>query len=532
MSASSRVLVLTAGAVLTFTVLGNAWVADDAYITFRSVEQLWAGHGPRWNPHERVQVFTHPLWFGVLTLGRSLSSDLFLVALGASVIAMAAVAWATVRLSSHAAVGAAALLALASSRAVVDYASSGLENALAAALVAASVGVVVRATPQHAKPRWSVLPLAILTGFLACTRHDLAIVVAPSLVACAWQSARHVGWSRVARHLGLGSLPFVAWTAFAVVYYGFPFPNTAYAKLLTGLSSAELARQGIVYVADFVTRDPAGAVLLASGLVAALARRHTVWLGLGLAAYVVYVVRIGGDFMSGRFFMVPIVASVALLAATATRVRLTVAAALALATLALVRPVGPMRVAVTGAVPEESWRSGIADEKAFHFPIASLRAWWHRDPTRPFPDHESTTKGRALAASATRVTVAINIGFLGYAAPLDVSIVDVLALSDPLLARRPTGRPFRVGHYWRLPPDGYVDSVRTGTNRLTDPALRAYYDDLRLATAGPLFTWTRWQAIARLNTNPPPPWSDRDIPRLENVPPEWFARPELMAEPQ
>ena len=31
----------------------NAWVADDAYIAFRSVEQLFAGHGPRWNMDER-----------------------------------------------------------------------------------------------------------------------------------------------------------------------------------------------------------------------------------------------------------------------------------------------------------------------------------------------------------------------------------------------------------------------------------------------------------------------------------------------
>jgi arabinofuranosyltransferase len=275
-----------------------------------------------------------------------------------------------------------------------------------------------------------------------------------------------------------------------------------------------------------------GAALLVAGIVVALRRRHTVWLGLGLLAYVAYVVRIGGDFMSGRFFMVPIVASVMLLVTAVPRGRLTLGAAGVLAALSLVEPTGPMRVAWSGAVPEEPWRSGIADEKAFHFPLTSARAWWRRDPSRPFPDHDLTAKGLAFATSADRVTVAINIGFLGYAAPLDLRIVDVLALSDPLLARRPTGRPFRIGHYWRIPPDGYVDSVRTGANRLTDPALRAYYDDLRLVTQGPLFTWARWRAIARLNTSPPPPWTDRDVPRLEDVPAEWFARPELMAQPR
>lgn len=40
--------------------LKNAWVGDDAYILFCSLEQLLDGNGPRWNPHERVQVFTSP----------------------------------------------------------------------------------------------------------------------------------------------------------------------------------------------------------------------------------------------------------------------------------------------------------------------------------------------------------------------------------------------------------------------------------------------------------------------------------------
>jgi arabinofuranosyltransferase len=531
MPASSRLLLLAAVAVLAATVLGNAWVAEDAYITFRSIEQLWAGHGPRWNPHERVQAFTHPLWYLVLAAGRGVSRDLYIVALAGSFAATAAVAWLAIRLSRNALVGAAALVALASSRAVIDYSTSGLENALAAALMAASVGVVTRRDSSAPGVATHVLPLATLAGLLACTRHDLMLLVAPSLAVAAWRSSRDVGWRAVAGRLLLGCSPILVWTAFSVVYYGFPFPNTAYAKLQTGLTATELARQGREYVIDLVVRDPAGAVLLVAGTASALARRHTFWLGVGLLTYVAYAVGIGGDFMSGRFFMVPIVASVILLAAAATRARLTLGAALGLATLSLLQPTAPIRVALTGVVPAEPWRSGIADEKAFYFPFTSARAWWRRDRTRPFPDHASTATGVALASSADRVTVAINIGFAGYVAPLNLPIIDVLALSDPLLARRPAGRPSRVGHYWRLPPEGYVESVRTGTNRLTDARLRPYYDDLRLVTDGPLFTRARWRAIVRLNATPPP-WTDRDVPRLEDVPPEWLSRPELMAEPR
>jgi DNA-binding MarR family transcriptional regulator len=43
-------------------VVRTAWVADDAFITFRTVHNALDGYGLRWNPAERVQTYTHPLW--------------------------------------------------------------------------------------------------------------------------------------------------------------------------------------------------------------------------------------------------------------------------------------------------------------------------------------------------------------------------------------------------------------------------------------------------------------------------------------
>ena len=79
--------------VVAFTIavgvfLKNAWVAEDAYILFRSIEQLFAGNGPIWNPHERVQVYTSPLWYWVVALSRLFYSDLYL-----NVIIVSLVLW-------------------------------------------------------------------------------------------------------------------------------------------------------------------------------------------------------------------------------------------------------------------------------------------------------------------------------------------------------------------------------------------------------------------------------------------------------
>src|SRR5688500_13451644 len=57
-------------ALLTFyslLVIRNAWISDDAFITFRSIENFLAGYGMGFNPFVRVQAFTHPLWMLVLS---------------------------------------------------------------------------------------------------------------------------------------------------------------------------------------------------------------------------------------------------------------------------------------------------------------------------------------------------------------------------------------------------------------------------------------------------------------------------------
>src|SRR5262245_57547519 len=82
----NQTLVCFAVCFLLAVILNSAWVTEDAYITFRSIEQLFAGNGPRWNPHERVQVFTHPLWFILLSFWRVVSSNLYIGAIVLSLV--------------------------------------------------------------------------------------------------------------------------------------------------------------------------------------------------------------------------------------------------------------------------------------------------------------------------------------------------------------------------------------------------------------------------------------------------------------
>gem|GEM_PF-4554271 len=70
----------------SYVYLRNAWVGDDAYITFRTIDNLLAGHGLTWNVDERVQVFTHPLWMLLMVLLRWVTGEFYYTVLALSFV--------------------------------------------------------------------------------------------------------------------------------------------------------------------------------------------------------------------------------------------------------------------------------------------------------------------------------------------------------------------------------------------------------------------------------------------------------------
>jgi arabinofuranosyltransferase len=484
--------------------LKNAWAADDAYITFRSVEQLLAGHGPRWNPHERVQAFTHPLWFVAVTAARVALGDVYLAALATSLACVLAAVWRMRRFFDGWAAWLVAVGVLLSSKAFVDFAASGLENPLSTFLVA--VFLTLLASPAEAGdvPR-KAMRLTLAFGLALTCRHDLATLLA---APWAWWLLRHraAPLAPLARAVLSGLGPIVVWTAFSVVYYGFPFPNTAYAKLAAAPPGGLMWSQGAAYFRDSLQRDPMTLAVIAAGLAAGASRRDAAGraVAAGVACNLLYVLRIGGDFMSGRFFTSALVASLWLLARSSwplLRARSSpLAAAALLAAYNLLAPGAPWRPvrgdATQGAIP----RNRIVDEITWYYHGSSLLDRVRRGPGEPFPRHPWFVAGLAFAASPQRITVRQTIGYFGFAARLDQIVVDHHAIADPFLARLPVlWGTWRPGHLLRDLPAGYGASLRDGVNRLTEPAQRALYDDVVLVTRGPLFTSARWRAIVRLN---------------------------------
>jgi arabinofuranosyltransferase len=116
------------------------------------------------------------------------------------------------------------------------------------------------------------------------------------------------------------------------------------------------------------------------------------------------------------------------------------------------------------------------------------------------PPYRGALLGRAFARSNAPLAIENEVGFFGYFAG-EKPVIDLWALSDPLLARIPfrPGKRFRVGHYKRELPSGYAESRITGKNLISDPQMAQLYERVRRVVSGPIFTWQRFQAIAELH---------------------------------
>ncbi len=77
---------------------------------------------------------------------------------------------------------------------------------------------------------------------------------------------------------------------------------------------------------------------------------------------------------------------------------------------------------------------------------------------------------------------------------------DNYGLGDALISKLPSIKtnPWRVGHTTREVPEGYKESLITGTNMIEDPSLHQYYDILLFVTRGKLWSVDRIKAAVNM----------------------------------
>ncbi|MBC7171368.1 MAG: hypothetical protein H5U40_03015, partial [Polyangiaceae bacterium] len=407
----------------------HAWVTEDAYITLRTVDNLVSGFGLTWNVGERVQAFTHPLWMFVLAGFYAVTHEAYLTTVAVSAAVSVAALWVLgFRVARAPIAGFVAIMALCFARYFIDFSTSGLENPLTHLLFGLFAWLLARGPMSRA----SVFGLAALGGLMSLNRLDTTLLYAPALAYAIVRAHRAgIGLRPMSVTVLLAFAPLIAWEIFSVIYYGFPFPNTAYAKLGTGIAGWQAAAQGLLYLLDSAMRDPAMiALLLGSiGLVATTREPVPSAIVAGVLLYVVYVVRVGGDFMAGRFLTAPLYAAIA--AVLSSRI----AAPPAWGSLLLVIPALVFSVASVGLVVTPSERgvapNGVADERQFYLDTLALAKVTRNqaDPESGWLRDGQRSRTQASRAGARHVVTTVNVGLTGYGAGPMVHIVDRLALT-------------------------------------------------------------------------------------------------------
>ncbi len=502
----ARALSIAAAALAVVAVgfvLWRAWVCDDAFITFRHVVHCLSGHGPVFNVGERVQGFTHPLWFLLLLAGAALF-DVYAVAVTLGLVLTAALVALLVRLyrgRRQALLAlAAAVIILLGSRAFVEYQTSGLETSLTNALVVALLGAALRhaASPSDPPP---VGMLTLLGSLLLMTRPDHLMISGPVLAWALVQAVRRRG-RRPLMRVGAALLPMLLWYAFATIYYGSPLPNTAYAKVALPLPVA--AAKGRHYVRDYAAHEPIHAGLTACVLVVGaaaalpgLVRRRPgaalqACVMLGLWLQFAYVIGVGGDFMRGRFLVSTVVGATAagiFLLQARLPVRepgrpLCAALAAVGIVLAGVSSLYDARPRV-GSQEAIDAAGGIADEWAWYAGPWNGPRFRPPETYRGNPFTPLWVRVGGLAARYSEQIGPITItwqamGVLPYHAGPKVHVIDVYGLTDAFIARCPAERDSRIGHIEHDVPAAYLES-RGVLNMLPDWGRRMEAMDPHLA---------------------------------------------------
>ncbi len=498
MSRLSGKVVATLFIVLFLAVLlRNAWLGDDAYITFRTVDNFINGYGLTWNTAERVQAYTHPLWLFLLSGLYFFSHEIYYTSLSLaiilSLITILILAFGIAKSLPAAIVGVAILTV---SKAFVDYSTSGLENPLTHLLLALFLLLYLRSDINLK----TVFLLSTVAGLATLNRMDTLLLYAPALIYILFKFGRFRGVFVAMA----GFLPFILWELFSLFYYGFPFPNTAYAKLNIGVDQWALLERGLHYLANSIRIDPLTLLIVAAGMLAPVISREwrKVPISLGIALYLLYIVRIGGDFMTGRFLTAPLLAGVCLLIDSQWTTRKLVWIPLfATAVIAgFSAPFSPLwSNRIYGLDQEcEIDAGGIEDERACRYQATGL---FSSSRKTTMPEHRWAFEGQEMRLRGIPVVVAKAIGFFGFYAGRDVYVIDKFALADPLLARLPpkTNPNWVIGHFERRLPNGYLETLESGHNRISDEGVAPYFDKLTKITRGNLLDFNRLVEIWNFN---------------------------------
>jgi arabinofuranosyltransferase len=312
--AEHRAAPFVAIALMTALAWSNRFVQDDAFISFRYADNLARGLGLVWNVGDRIEGLTNLLWTlcvaAMLRVGIDAVTASYVLGISCFVATLAftwrlALALTSSRVAALVAIGLAGL-----NYSFSAYATGGLETQSQATVFVVAFYLLVSLMRAPTLDRRRLAWLSTVLGVALWVRLDSALMIAVvggTAIGCVISS--RAAPSQVLRDLGILATPFVVLTAvlvaFKLLYFGNILPNTFFAKATS--SFEVVSAYGLPYLRAFALGYGVYPVVaLTFAFVPSLLRpsgRVILPFVACIALWLIYVVRVGGDFMEFRQFV-------------------------------------------------------------------------------------------------------------------------------------------------------------------------------------------------------------------------------------
>ena len=275
---------------------------DDAFISFRVARNFAEGEGLIYNPGERVEAHSNPLWIAILSvcsfsgLNIVTASKFIGVICGAiTILVVLLFCKKTIRMSNSATL--VTLCYMATNISFVYYSISGMETVLYMAYLAIMIYLLAEKRAIMA---------GIVCSALVLTRPEGILFIIPLALGC------HLNQCRLKKIMAVIMIPILAYLllmSFRLVYYNAIFPNSYNAKIgevsLTIGSLVSRSRDFYLYTWRSSTVHRPVLFLAFFGAVLSINRKTvTAIASIGVTAFFVWFSR--GDWMAFWRFYTPV----------------------------------------------------------------------------------------------------------------------------------------------------------------------------------------------------------------------------------
>jgi len=398
---------------LAFTIKYN-FTQDDAYITFRYVDNFVSGHGLVFNIGERVEGYTNFLWLLMLIPARLAGIDLVVFSRVLGVLCGAGTLYVMYVLAgrvfgTHSVWRGVSCVILGATYSFGYWAVAGLETAAFALAVTGTLYLFL-------KHSYLAGPVVVLATLL---RPEGGLVLVFMIAYDLISSRRITEFAMIV--LGVYLATLIPYAVFKISYFGGLLPNPFYAK--AGFALNKIG-DGLDYAGTYFWHYLGAGVLILPLFYALFKQksREVIFLSAFVGIYILYIILVGGDVLKVHRFFIPVMPVLAILV---------VAGWSALWYPRIIGTLGLLGLLV--------WQLIIPRDHvdSFHFNENRLT-----EKMRIIADNLRMADGSNFSLAAS------TIGMISYCLP-GHTVIDMLGLTDTTIARHPEASIAGLETTWR-----------------------------------------------------------------------------------